>query len=155
LPDLMYSMKISLEYKGFDLNAFFQGVTGRMISLSGMNYEAFQNDGKVGSIALDRWTEETKNTATYPRLSSVNNQNNFGTYSSFWQRNGNFLKLRSLELGYTIPDATVERIGMKSVRIFVNGTNLFSLDKLEYSDPEIVSGYPAVKTVSLGTRIKF
>ncbi len=155
LPDLTYSLKITLKYKGFDLDAFLYGVSGREVSLTGSQYEAFQNDGKIAPIALGRWTEQTKNSATYPRLSSENNRNNFGVYSSYWQRNGDFLKLGSLELGYTIPVTVSNRIGMENARIFVNGTNLFSLDKLDYSDPEIMSGYPAVKTVSIGTRIQF
>lgn len=62
----------------------------------------FSNDAKVSSIALGRWTPETAETATYPRLSSENNLNNYQA-SSFWQKNGNFLKLRSLEIGYTLP----------------------------------------------------
>ncbi|MFV0269545.1 MAG: SusC/RagA family TonB-linked outer membrane protein, partial [Draconibacterium sp.] len=155
LPELTYSLHTFFKYKGFDLNFFFQGVEGRTVWLTGYQYEAFQNDGKVASIALGRWTKTTAGTATYPRLSSENNQNNFGVFSSYWQRNGSFLKLRTAELGYTLPKTLLERIRIYNARVFVNGNNLFTLDHLDYSDPEIMSGYPPLRTLSIGCKIWF
>lgn len=154
-PNLNYSVQTIFKYKGFDLDLFFQGVSGRTVSLTGDYYEAFQNDGKVGPIALGHWTKETANSATYPRLSSENNQNNFGVFSSFWQRNGSFLKLRSAELGYSLPATFADKVGLLDARIFVNGTNLFSWDHLDYSDPEIMYGYPPLRTLSVGCKIQF
>ena len=155
LPTVTYSFHGGLKYKGFDLDFLFQGITGNTVYFGGAFFHAFQNNGKIAPIALDRWTPETATTASYPRLSASNNLNNY-RFSSFWQRDGSFLKLRNVELGYTIPQNLVEKIKFANVRIFVNGTNLLSLDKMEgYIDPETRSGYPALRTVSGGIRCQF
>ncbi|CAL1516338.1 TonB-dependent receptor [Chitinophaga sp. MM2321] len=155
LPTLTYTLHTGFQFKGFDLDALFQGVSGNTIYL-GANYQAFQNNGPVSPMALGRWTPETAATATYPRLSSQNNLNNY-RYSSFWQRNGSFIKLRSLEVGYTLPPNTLSKIHINMLRVFINGTNLFSIDGIDGNiDPETLSvGYPAVRTLSAGTRIRF
>jgi TonB-linked SusC/RagA family outer membrane protein len=155
LPTMTYSFHGGFKYKGFDLDFLFQGVTGNTVYFGGSLFHAFQNNGQVGPIALDRWTPETAATAAYPRLSASNNLNNY-RFSSFWQRDGSFLKLRNVELGYTLPQSLVEKIKFANVRIFVNGTNLLSFDKMEgYVDPETRSGYPALRTVSGGIRCQF
>lgn len=153
-PTLTVSLHSRLQYKGFDLEFLFQGVSGRTAYFGGTYFQAFQNNGQVAPIALDRWTPETAATATYPRLSASNNLNNY-QFSSFWQRDGSFIKLRSLELGYTLASQLIGRVGLTNARLFVNGTNLFSLDHLKgYIDPEVSSGYPALRTVSLGLRVR-
>jgi TonB-linked SusC/RagA family outer membrane protein len=155
LPTVTYSFHGGFKYKGFDLDFLFQGITGNTVYFGGSLFHAFQNNGKVAPIALDRWTPETAATASYPRLSASNNLNNY-RFSSFWQRDGSFLKLRNVELGYTIPQKLVEKIKFANVRVFVNGTNLLSFDKMEgYIDPETRSGYPALRTVSGGVRCQF
>lgn len=155
LPTTTYSFQGGLKYKGFDLNFLFQGITGNTVYFGGSLFHAFQNNGQVAPIALDRWTPETAATASYPRLSASNNLNNY-RFSSFWQRDGSFLKLRNIELGYTLPQNLVEKIKFANVRIFVNGTNLLSFDKMEgYVDPETRSGYPALRTISGGVRCQF
>lgn len=155
IPEINLALHASFEYKGFDLSILFHGELGRTVYLEGGQYEAFQNDGKIGAIALGRWTNTTANTATYPRLSADNNQNNFGVYSSYWQRNGNYLKLRGVEFGYSLPAKLISKLSLSNARVFAKGTNLFSLDHLKYSDPEIMDGYPALSTVSIGCKIKF
>lgn len=155
VPTLTVSLHSRLQYKGFDLEFLFQGVTGRTAYFGGTLFQAFQNNGQVGPIALNRWTPETAATATYPRLSASNNQNNF-QFSDYWQRDGSFIKLRSLELGYTFNSQLVKRIKLNNARLFINGTNLFSLDHMEgYADPEVIGGYPPLRTVSVGIRLQF
>lgn len=155
VPTLTLALRPRLQYRGFDLEALFQGVTGTTAYFGGTYFHAFQNNGQIAPIALDRWTPETAATATYPRLSAANNLNNY-RYSSFWQRDGSFVKLRSLELGYTLAGSLVEKVGLGTARVFVNGTNLFSLDRMKgYIDPEVASGYPALRTVSVGLRLQF
>ncbi len=154
VPKFNAALYTTFKYKGFDLSLQFHGVMGRSVYLEGDYYEAFQNDGKIGAIALNRWTTTNAGSADYPRLSSENNQNNFGVYSSFWQKNGNYLKLRSFELGYSLPNNTIAKLGLSGMRIFINGTNLFSLDHLKYSDPEIIEGYPALRTFSVGLKVE-
>lgn len=154
-PTLTVSLHSRLQYKGFDLEFLFQGVSGRTAYFGGTYFHAFQNNGQVAPIALDRWTPETAATATYPRLSASNNLNNY-QFSSFWQRDGSFIKLRSLEVGYTFSNQLVTKVGLTNARIFINGTNLFSLDHMKgYIDPEVSSGYPTLRTVSMGIRLQF
>lgn len=155
VPTLTVNLHSKLAYKGFDLDFLFQGVTGRTAYFGGSLFQAFQNNGQVAPIALDRWTPETAATATYPRLSAANNLNNF-QYSSFWQRDGSFIKLRSLELGYTLPTPLLDKVQLTTARVFLNGTNLFSLDHMQgYTDPEVSGGYPTLRTVSAGVRLQF
>lgn len=155
IPTLTVNLHPRFQYRNFDLEFLFQGVTGVTTYFGGANFRAFQNNGSVGPMALDRWTPETAGSATYPRLSAANNLNNY-RYSSFWQRDGSFIKLRSLEVGYSLSNQLVEKVGMTNARVFVNGTNLFSLDHLRgYADPEVGIGYPALRTVSAGVRLQF
>ena len=154
LPEVTYTLRAGLNYKGFDLDMLFQGVTNRTIYLSGNYFYAFQNNAKISEIALGRWTPETATSATYPRLSAQNNLNNF-LPSSFWQRDGSFIKLRSIELGYTIPASVIQKVNMLGARVFVNGVNLFSADKIDYTDPETLTGYPALRVISVGATIQF
>lgn len=157
LPEFTMGLHTGIQYKNVDLDFFFQGAANRSVYWGGAYFHAFQDYGKVSSVALGRWTESTASTATYPRLSSSDNQNNY-QYSTFWQKNGDFLKLRSLELGYTLPRLISERIGIKETRLYFNATNLFSLDHMEgLMDPESVSGgtgYPVPRTFSFGLSIQ-
>lgn len=154
LPEITAALQSGLTYKGFDLEFVFQAVTNRSVYLSGNYFEAFQNNGKISEFALGRWTPDTKETATYPRLSSVNNLNNYQP-STFWQRDGSFIKLRSLEFGYTLEKGLVKKMGLNQARVFLNGTNLFSIDHVKDTDPETLSGYPAIRTTSLGIKVQF
>jgi TonB-linked SusC/RagA family outer membrane protein len=156
LPKLSAGLHSGFKFKGFDLDLFFQGVSGRTINLGSNSayFYAFQNNGKVSEIALNRWTPASATTASYPRLSLTDNTNNF-LGSSFWNRSGDFIKLRSAELGYSISSRLSKKVNLQSARIYLNGSNLFSIDDFEYGDPETFSGYPVLRTLSLGTRIQF
>lgn len=155
LPTLTYALHAGIKYRGFDLDAFFQGVSGNIVGL-GSQFYAFQNNGSAPEMAKDRWTPATAATATYPRLSSDNNLNNY-RYSSFWLRDGNYLKLRSLELGYSLPKRTLSKARLTIARVYLSGNNLFSIDDLEGDlDPEAMgTGYPALRTFSAGFRVEF
>jgi len=154
VPDLTASLKAGVKFNGFDLDFLFQGVTDRSVYLSGSDFYAFQNNGKISSFALNRWTTATAATADYPRLSAQNNMNNFQP-STFWQHDGSFIKLRSIELGYSLSKKIVDKIHLSSARLFINGTNLFSLDHVKITDPETLTGYAAVRSISLGAKIQF
>lgn len=153
IPNFSAGLHSGIRYKGFDLDVVFQGVTGSTVYLGGNYFHAFQNNGQVAPIALGRWTPETAGSATYPRLSSKDNLNNY-QYSTFWQRDGSFLKLRSAEIGYSLATPVTDKLRLGAVRIFVNGTNLFSWDKIPYGDPESLSGYPVTRTITAGLRIQ-
>jgi hypothetical protein len=149
LPSLTVGLHSGFHYKGFDADFVFQGVSGNTVYLGGNTFHAFQNNGQVGPIAMNRWTPETAATADYPRLSSKDNLNNY-QFSNFWQRDGSFIKLRSAEIGYTLPSNTAKAIRMNSIRVFATGTNIFSIDKIEYGDPESLTGYPVSRTLTMG-----
>ena len=152
-PEITLGLNLGFTYKNFDFSAFFHAALNRTVYLDASYYKAFQNNGPISEYALGRWTsEETAHMATYPRLTLTNEQNNYRT-STFWMCNGNFLKLRDVELGYSfkniIPAAKAD------LRIFVNGTNLFAIDAVKGYDSERIGGYPAVRTISLGANIQF
>lgn len=155
IPEITANLSLDMEYKRFDLGLFFQGVFGRTVYKSGPYYQAFQNNGKISPAALGRWTPETAQSATYPRLSTSNNRNNF-RFSTFWQDSGDFIKLRSLEFGYTLPDNISHNIDLQLVRFFFNGTNLFSIDDIDDTNPEsLFGGYPEVSVYSVGLKVQF
>ena len=154
-PEMTLALDLQFQYKGFDLSLLFQGALNRTVYLDGKQFQAFQNNGKISSFALGRWTPETADTATYPRLATTGNENNY-QYSSFWQRNGDFLKLRYLSFGYTFSSPSMQKAHVDGVRVYFSGTNLFSLDYMQgFCDPEVLYGYPAVRTFSLGVDLKF
>jgi len=157
LPELTFSLHGGVNYKNFDFEIFFQGAANRSVLWAGKAIEAFQNDGKISSVALNRWTPETAATATYPRLSASNNLNNFQP-SSLWLKNGSYLKLRNVEIGYNFPERLCRQIKTDAIRVYVNGTNLFSLDHMDgVMDPEDLQnglGYPVMRTFSLGLSVK-
>ncbi|REG90282.1 SusC/RagA family TonB-linked outer membrane protein [Algoriphagus antarcticus] len=153
VPITTYSLSSKFNYKGFDFSFLLQAVTGRTVYFGGSYFHAFQNNGQVSDIALGRWTPETASTADFPRLSASNNLNNY-RYSSFWQRDGSFVKLRNVEIGYTLPVSFLSKVSLTGARIYVNGTNLFSIDSMnEYIDPETNFGYPAMSVLSLGVNL--
>ncbi len=155
LPELSFGLHTGLQYKGFDLDLMFQGVSNYDVYLSGNQYRPFQNFGQAGQIALERWTPQTAATAAFPRLSSSNNLNNY-RFSSYWLRDGSFIKLRSAELGYALCGRFIRSAKIQLARLFVTGTNIFSIDHIKYGDAEAAGiGYPALRTITLGVRLQF
>ena len=154
IPEITLGLNLGCTFYGFDFTAFFQSALNRDVYLDAPYYRAFQGRGNVSKAALNRWTPETAATATYPRLSASDDQNNYQG-STFWLKNGNFLKLRNIELGYTFKNLISTAKTTADLRIFVNGTNLFSIDHIKDLDPEIMSGYPALRTISFGAKVQF
>lgn len=165
-PKLTYALYADAGYKGFDFRILFQGAAGRDINVleSARNkFVAFENNGNVYDVAKGRWAYypdqdiDTRATATYPRLSTQDNDNNY-KYSTFWMKSGDFLKLRNIEIGYSFPEKVLESIKLSNARIFVNGINLLTFSELtrDYDiDPETMSGYPAIKSYNIGITVGF
>lgn len=155
-PQFFYGVNIGGSYKGFDISALFQGVGNRQVYLSGNSYWAFQGGGKEQAYEhnLNRWTPENAANATYPRLTVGQNVNN-EQFSSYWFRSANYLRLKSVELGYSLPVSLVKRVKLSGARFFVNGYNLFTTTTLEGMDPEGYNGgYPVQKLITAGVNIK-
>jgi len=168
-PDMYFSFRVEAAYSGFDFRALFQGVAGRDVNLlaGGARNKiiAFENNSNAYPVARGRWAYypdegigiDTRQTATYPRLSTLVNQNNYMN-STFWIKSGNFLRLRNVELGYTLPKHVVEKLYLSSGRVFISGVNLLTFSKLmkDYDlDPETLGGYPALKSYNAGITISF
>ncbi len=149
IPEITMNLEAGFEWKGLDLSFLFQGVANRDVYYG---ISSFADGSRAPEMAFGRWTPEKGNAATYPRLTTEVDNINFRG-SSFWKRNGSFIKLRNAELGYTWKNLIGEG---RDLRIFVNGTNLFSLDYMKgMTDPEIFGGYPTIRTVSLGAKLTF
>lgn len=153
MPAWTFGLHTGISYKGISLEAFFQGVTGRSVMLDGPLVWAFVNDAKAAPLALGRWTPETAATATYPRLTTTANDNNYRA-SDFWQRNGRFIRLRNLELGYTLPAKVSGIVSLQQTYLYVNAVNLFTIDDVKLADPEVLTGYPVMKSVNIGIRLQ-
>lgn len=150
IPEVTLGLNLGFKYKGFDFDAFFQGVTNRTVVLPNAYTHPFVDNNNITQFSLNAWTPETAQTATSPRLTTQNNGNN-SQDSDFYMRDGSFIKLRSVELGYTFSSGKI-----KDIRVFLNGTNLFTWDQIEDLEAErLSSGYPLVKSVSLGLKVNF
>lgn len=156
LPEITLGFNLGFKYAGFDFDAFLQGVMNRTVSLLEDAYDythPLADNNNITAFSSNPWTPETAKTATSPRLSTLVNNNN-KVASDFWLRNGNFFKLRSVEVGYTLPYTGFLK-KMEHVRLFLSGNNLFG-NKIEGLEPERLSmGYPLMKTVTLGVKAKF
>lgn len=155
-PLVFFGANFGMQYKAFDVSVLVQGATNRTIYLSGNSEWAFQNNGlgQAWEHNLDRWTPATAATATYPRLSIGTNINN-EAYSTFWMHSGNYVRLKNVELGYTLPAYLTKKVGLQSSRIFVSGTNLLTLAAFDRVDPEVYNGvYPIQRLINLGINIK-
>jgi len=165
-PSLVYGLGMSMRWTNFDFNIHFQGSGKSSYFINGPGVYPFQA-GSWGNILTavadpaNRWISRsisgdpaTENTnAMFPRLSYGGNNNNYRE-STFWLRDGSYLRLKTLELGYSIPQRISSKVNMNNVRFYLIGNNLFLWDKLKIWDPELGSGngmaYPPMKSVTLG-----
>jgi TonB-linked SusC/RagA family outer membrane protein len=155
-PDLLVNFNGSFEYKGFDFNLLFQGVSGvdRLLMGNG-NLPMPDNRSNALEYWVNRWTAENPS-ANLPR---VGGQNNIRV-SSFYIQDVSYLRLKSLELGYSLPKAFLNKININKLRVFVGAQNLFTFTGLEFNDPEGASGSqsnrnaPLYKTITLGLNVK-
>ena len=156
MPRFYFGFNVEFSYKGFELSADFQGLTGKTVNLlNSPLYQPLVNNGNISQTFLDReicWTPERAADATMPRLTTQNNANNYRA-SSLWYRDGSFLKLRNLTLAYTFPKAQTHFADLK---IYLRGTNLFSADNLGFADPEMLGyGYPSTRSYWVGVKFNF
>ncbi len=156
-PEIGFALNTGAAYKGFNLEFFFQGMANRSVYLNGYMFQPFANNANISDWAAEgHWTAETHNSATFPRLTTEPNANNYRS-STFWVRSANLLRLRNVELGYTLPQKMFDKTPVKGVKIFVSGLNLLSWDNLDANvDPETLStGYPVLKSYTAGLSVKF
>jgi hypothetical protein len=160
IPRYTYSLDLYASYKGLDLSIFFQGVGKRDGYISGWMSYPFQNASTALVQHLDRWNEANPNpNAAYPRL-SINQQSNNLQPSSFWQINAAYIRLKNLQLGYSLPSQLLKNKSISGVRFFASGTNLFTRSKMPLGmDPEspetVQNSTPLLSTYTLGVEVKF
>ncbi|RYE37095.1 MAG: SusC/RagA family TonB-linked outer membrane protein [Sphingobacteriaceae bacterium] len=171
-PTLTYSFGGNINYKGFDLGVFFQGTNGSSVNTlyasptsTTLNPQtvAFVNNGNAFPIAQGAWAYypnqgiDTRATATYPRLTTTGNVNNY-RMSSFWMKSGDYLRIRNAELGYSFNAGVINKLRLSKLRIYVNAMNPVtwsSLLKNYHMDPETYSGYPTLKSLNTGISATF
>ena len=135
IPEKIAGFAFGFNTNGFDVSVLFQGAFGGNVWLTGPAMWPFSGDsGILTAIKDNHWTPENP-TAKYPRLSYASNSNNHRV-SSFWLVSSDYLRLKNVELGYSIPTKWVGKIGLRNARIFMNGINLFTWDKMKIVDPE-------------------
>ncbi|WP_285054437.1 SusC/RagA family TonB-linked outer membrane protein [Pedobacter ginsengisoli] len=177
-PEIVYGFGLSAGFKGFDMSAFFQGLTRESFWIDpqatapfvSFYYQSERDAGAriLGSItqnqllkayADDHWSEENRNVyALWPRLSAPEVSQNNSQTSTWFMRNGAFLRLKQVEIGYTLPKRIADRLRMKAPRIYVSGTNLLTFSKFKLWDVEMAGnglGYPVQKVFNLGINVAF
>jgi len=160
IPDLTFGLTLNLDYKNFDFMVFAQGVTGNQI-FQGLRRLDVANSNYQTS-ALGRWNGEgTSN--SFPRMTTDDSNRNFNNPSDFYLENGDYVRLKMIQIGYSIPTAIINKIGLQKTRFYLTGENLFTFTKYSGYDPEIGGGvmgidrgfYPQAKTVMLGVNLQF
>lgn len=159
-PTTTLGLSLSYHFKSFDASLFFQSGLGGSIMTVGSGIFPFDRFAGVLEDVIDNHWVASNPDANYdfPRMSSQVNTNNQES-SSFWVRSGNYLRLKTFELGYSFPKSWLKTIGIDNARLFVNGINLFTWDKLKIFDPEIANGgtgtYPQQKVINAGLNFSF
>ena len=159
LPEITYGFGFSVGYKGFDASAFFQGLANESFWIDPVATSPFQNQTQVLKAYADNyWTAENKNVnALWPRLSPTLNTNN--TQKSTWfMRDGSFLRLKQVEIGYTIPKKLQDKIRTSNLRLYINANNLLNFSKFKLWDAEMGGnglGYPIQKVINIGLKVNF
>lgn len=166
VPNHIFGFGFNVAYKQFYVGAFFQGLSGADRLLSGDGIIPFNNStgaerSNLYAIAEDRWTEENPLADPfYPRLAFGNAANtNNAVASSWWVKDIDFLRLKTIDLGYNLSKSTLERINVKNARVYIQGVNLFYWSNFKLWDPELNTGngtvYPNIRTLTLGLQASF
>ena len=167
-PEIVYGFGFSAGVKNFDFSAFFQGsarsafwidvsATSPFIDVDGSS-SVRSNNQLLKAYADDHWSEDNRNIyALWPRLSDTYNENN-GQRSTWFMRNGEFLRLKSVEVGYTLPKRLTQKMKMENLRIYFTGQNLLTFSKFKLWDIEMGGeglGYPIQKVYNVGVHLSF
>jgi len=165
-PEIIYGFGTSASYRNFDFSFFFQGSARSSFFVDAYNTSPFidtsgsaiGNNALLSAWANDHWSENDRNLyASWPRLSDQLIDNN-NRNSTWWLRDGAFLRLKSIEFGYSFTDKLTEKLGFSAGRVYVSGTNLLTFSKFKLWDIEMGGnglGYPIQKGANLGLNINF
>lgn len=156
MPKIVYGLNCNVAYKGFDLNLFLQGQACASVYI---NPTASGIDINVPRwLYENRWTPKTPNNEM-PRAFSFRSETNNTRPSDFWLRKANFLRLKNVELAYTLPTKWIKWLGLENVRLYISGSNLLTFDNIKDYDPEVVNSlgifYPATSMYNFGVDVTF
>lgn len=160
IPKFSYGLTLTAEYKGFDLNILFQGAGGANRFFYGEFYQGPAYEVFTSVLFRDHWTEANQSRdAKVPRLEAAN-ERNMSIYNSFYLKDVSYLRLKNLQIGYTLPKNMTQKIMVDNIRIYASGSNLFTLSGLDPGlDPESNSGRPndylPMKVFNLGINVIF
>ena len=159
-PKCTYSFNLNAEYKGFDMYAFFQGVAGSKTYTSGWAFglQPFQNGCTPTKKQMEEaWTPENRSN-TMPMIGDPVSFNHPSTYTLF---NNSYLRLKTFQIGYSLPKNLINKVGLNRFRVYFSGDNLLTFTKYEGMDPEKAVGegvyiqYPQNKVISFGCNVEF
>ena len=161
IPEIVYGFGFSLQWKAFDFSAFFQGVGHVSFSTLtnqtlGFNARNSREANLFSDVYDNYWTPERLD-AKYPRLYIGTNNNNNQT-STFWMANGRYMRLKNLEIGYTLPKRISQKMAMQNMRVYLSGVNLFTFSPFKLWDPDLQTGatnYPNNRIINIGLTIGF
>jgi len=161
VPEIVYGFGFSLQWKAFDFSAFFQGVghvsfSTRTDQTLGFNARNSREANLFSDVYDNYWTPERLD-AKYPRLYIGTNNNNNQT-STFWMANGRYMRLKNLEIGYTLPKRISQKMAMQNMRVYLSGVNLFTFSPFKLWDPDLQTGatnYPNNRIINIGLTIGF
>lgn len=159
LPEIIYGFGASLGYKQWDLSFFIQGSGRSSFLIDAAATQPFVNGTRaiLQAYADDHWSEDNRNSyALWPRLSTTELANNTQP-STWWLRDGSFVRLKTVEIGYSLPDRLVKSMYMSRLRIYVTGDNLAVFSPFKLWDPEMSNGlgYPLQRVVNFGLNVEF
>ncbi len=162
IPELIYGFGLTFAYKNISISSLFQGVGNVDINMNGeglMPFSVSMSRGNLLNNIEDRWTiDNPRQDAFYPRLSDGSPNGNYQT-SSWWLKNGRYLRLKDLQINYQIPKSWIDPINLSGASIFFAGYNLVTWTPFKFWDMEVSDGrgtrYPNIKTYSLGLNINF
>lgn len=159
-PAWSFGFTPSAEWKGLDLTLFFQGSAKSSINIRQFMTVPFENNGSNTAYEYynNRWTPETQG-GKYPRATPAPYANNTKD-SDFWMANSSYLRLKTVAIGYTIPEQVTKKWGIGSLRVYAVGQNLFTFSKIKYIDPEMgytdrETAYPVMKSTTFGLELNF
>lgn len=159
IPEWNFGLTLGCDYKGFYFNTLLTAVANRSLFMNNNVFWGMQNNNKVtAEVAENSWGVNSN--PQYPRLTTLSNPNNYQP-SSLWLKNVDYLRIQSIELGYSLPQKVLSKLNINEVKFFVKGYNLFSFDGLrKYNlSAEVpnagVTQYPEIRVINIGTSLKF
>ncbi len=169
-PQIIYGFGASIGYRGFDFSLFFQGLGNESFWIDASQLSPFvRNTSSVTKITYNttqllkafadsHWSEDNRDIyALWPRYSAYKNYNNTAV-STWWMRDGSFLRLKQLEFGYTLPAKFTEKLHIDNLRVYFQGNNLLCWSKFDLWDPELAGNglnYPIQRTFNIGVNVTF